>query len=131
MKLTNTSHFPTEFVREVIRFVRPPGISKFRVQVTRCSHWGGWYTWGGRVTVRVPEAAHRPYPIHFPARRGYLATVIFTPEEGLVLYLAHELRHVWQHMHPKGGRVWGARGRYSERDADAYAIQRVRRWRRR
>lgn len=32
---------------------------------------------------------------------------------------------------PKGRRVWGARGQFSERDADAYAIRTLRAWRRR
>ena len=26
--------------------------------------------------------------------------------------------------------VWGSRGRYSERDADAYAVRKLREWRR-
>ncbi len=43
---------------------------------------------------------------------------------------AHELRHLWQAQHPKGWRVWGSRGQYSERDADAYAIRMLRAWRR-
>lgn len=49
--------------------------------------------------------------------------------EALVYVLAHELRHQWQAIHPKGWRVWGARGQYSERDADAYAIKMLRNWR--
>ena len=32
---------------------------------------------------------------------------------------------------PRGRRVWGARGQFSERDADAYAIRMLRAWRRR
>ena len=33
MKLINKSSFSDELVRAVIRFVRPPGIKKFKVEV--------------------------------------------------------------------------------------------------
>jgi hypothetical protein len=52
-------------------------------------------------------------------------------EEAFVHMIAHELRHIWHKKIPKGYRVWGARGLYSDRDADAYAIRKVREWRRR
>lgn len=45
--------------------------------------------------------------------------------------MAHEARHFWQHKVRKGWRVWGARGRYSEVDAEAYTIRKLREWRRR
>jgi hypothetical protein len=63
--------------------------------------------------------------------RGYLASAEYTQEEAIVHLVAHELRHLWQANVPKGQRIWGARGRFSERDADAYAIRKVRHWRRR
>jgi hypothetical protein len=50
--------------------------------------------------------------------------------EALIMLVAHELRHLWQADHPKGWRVYGARGVYSERDADAYALQMLRKYRR-
>lgn len=70
-------------------------------------------------------------PLQWPARGGYLPTVAFSETEIIVHLVAHELRHLWQRRVKKGHRVWGARRQYSERDADAYAIQMVRRWRRR
>jgi hypothetical protein len=54
----------------------------------------------------------------------------FSNIEAVVFLVAHELRHVWQGRIKKGRRVWGARGQYSERDADAYALRVLRRWRR-
>lgn len=51
--------------------------------------------------------------------------------EALVFVAAHELRHLWQAIVPRGRRVWGARGQYSERDCDAYALKMLRAWRRR
>jgi hypothetical protein len=56
--------------------------------------------------------------------------VCYNRTEALVHLLAHELRHLWQAKVKRGYRVWGARGQFSERDADAYAIQMLRRWRR-
>jgi hypothetical protein len=62
---------------------------------------------------------------------GYIDNLILSREEALVHILAHEFRHLWQKNHPgKRGKVWGARGQYSDRDADAYAIRKTRQWRR-
>lgn len=62
---------------------------------------------------------------------GYITSIILSREESLVHTLAHELRHYWQLNHlGKRGKVWGARGKFSERDADAYAIRKTREWRR-
>jgi hypothetical protein len=62
---------------------------------------------------------------------GYIDSLILSREEALVHVLAHELRHFWQCNHPsKRSKVWGARGRFSDRDADAYAIRKTREWRR-
>jgi hypothetical protein len=60
---------------------------------------------------------------------GYLKMDIGSRREALVVLLAHELRHLWQAKHSRG-MVWGARGRYSERDADAYALRMLRAYRR-
>ncbi|OGA72887.1 MAG: hypothetical protein A3G81_22525 [Betaproteobacteria bacterium RIFCSPLOWO2_12_FULL_65_14] len=60
---------------------------------------------------------------------GYLPMVIGSRMEALVVLIAHELRHLWQAKHTRG-KVYGARGRFSERDADAYALRMLRRFRR-
>jgi hypothetical protein len=61
---------------------------------------------------------------------GYIESLILTRDEALVYLLAHELRHFWQkNHHGKRGKIWGARGVYSEKDADAYAIRKQRAWR--
>lgn len=61
---------------------------------------------------------------------GYISSYILSREEALVHVIAHELRHLWQAKVKKGHRVWGARGQFSDRDADAYAIKKTRGWRR-
>ena len=61
---------------------------------------------------------------------GYLEYLTLSREEALVHLLAHEFRHFWQKNHlGKRGKVWGARGKDSERDCDAYAIRKQRAWR--
>ena len=81
--------------------------------------------------ARAGGRPERPSRIVAKAIRGYLASAEYAQEEAIVHLVAHELRHLWQANVPKGQRIWGARGRFSERDADAYAIRKVRHWRRR
>jgi hypothetical protein len=134
-------------IREIVRFVVPHGVANFTVELEPAprrynyaavhERWSGrasYYT--RRVLVRAPATRARyprPHVTDFAARtgKGYLRSAQFSYEEDLVHYLAHELRHLWQARYPRGWRVWGARGQFSERDADAYAIRMVRAWRRR
>jgi hypothetical protein len=61
---------------------------------------------------------------------GYINHFILSREEELIHVLSHEFRHFWQKNHPgRRGRVWGARGQFSDKDADAYAIRKTREWR--
>lgn len=62
---------------------------------------------------------------------GYLTGGWWSTHERVLHLIAHEIRHVWQRKVRKGWRVWGSRGQMSERDADAFAIRTVRKWRRR
>lgn len=50
--------------------------------------------------------------------------------EALVHVMAHELRHWWQAKVKKEHRIGSARGRFSDRGADGYAIRKTREWRR-
>jgi hypothetical protein len=63
---------------------------------------------------------------------GYLPMLWLDSTECLIAMLAHELRHAWhdEHKGKKRGKVWGARGKYSNRDADWYAIRKVKEYRR-
>ena len=136
MRLKNTSKFNTALCREIIKFTRPPGISNFDIWVKHSkAGWGGRAYWAGCslhstrnpfVVIRVDK--NIPCPVTLCSKNGYLGIRVFTPIELLVLITAHELRHLWQKIHPKGYRVWGARGRFSERDADAYALHKLREW---
>jgi hypothetical protein len=134
MRLENTTDIPNELIREIIRFTRPPGISKFDVRVTNCSHSykgtayykGSSYHATADPFVIVRVGATRHFPMITKKRAGYLAIPIANRVECLVMVLAHELRHLWQAKVKHGRRV----GQFSERDADAYALRKLRDWRR-
>lgn len=137
MKLINTTNIPNERVRELIRFSKPNGVKNVDVAVrnTGYLHWGRSYS-SNYVAVFVCKHDklfpwyHEVFPNH--KKRGYLSQKwILDREEALVGILAHELRHQWQHNH-KGHRCFGCRKKgSSERDADAYAIKKIREWRKR
>ena len=143
MRIKNWSKiYSTDKLREVISFVKPSGISNFVVHLknSKDNDWGGRAYWAGcsvgssggspLIVVRIGKQKF-PIPYKPPHGSGYLTFKWFAQDELLVHFIAHELRHLWQAKHPKGYRVWGARGQFSERDADAYAIHKVREWRRR
>ena len=101
---------------------------------------GKWQTWYVSHPIAISKAyidrrnkENQDSGKHYDYNKsagGYIDSLILSREEGLVHILAHELRHLWQKNHPKKrGRVWGARGQYSDRDADAYAIRKMREWR--
>ena len=152
-KLRNTTDIPDEQVREIVRSVRPSGISNFDVMLKNGRHYKGMaYTqgsgyhmnWDWFITVHMQAAEDYPdkqywmsrpiyrkvikFPYQWPSHGAYLGCLLLSRQECLAYLLAHELRHLWQRKH-KNGKVWGSRGRLSERDADAYAIRMVRRYR--
>ena len=132
MRLCNGSSLPDALLRQFIRHCVPSGVTGFSVKVTHCRERGGrgraWSWPQNRILVRV-QTSQQHYAGHGP-HKGYLGMPPMTREEVALFLLAHELRHLWQKRVPKGRRVWGARGQFSERDADAYAFRAVRTWRR-
>lgn len=156
MRLRNHTKTSTDLIREIIAFVRPSGIANFDMEVknSRRGYCGLAYTqgtsyhWrtvpkkgGGRKIVRPQlitlglcvrrSRGKWMKPYGWTARKGYLGVTVFSHEEAVVHLIAHELRHLWQAKVKTGRRVWGARGQFSERDADAYAVHKLREWRRR
>jgi hypothetical protein len=132
MRIENTSAIPTSKLREIITFTRPPGI-KGQISFAVTRHRGRYRgrAWGMRRHILMRFNERAKLPITFHPVKGYLKHTEYTLDEAIVHLAAHEQRHVWQIQHRRGYRVWGARGVYSERDADAYAIRMVRAWRRR
>jgi hypothetical protein len=133
MRIINRSDIPTEVIRDAVRFARPPGIKKFRVEVRNKSGscWGGWGDRSGclirlNTNARYPRITRTYQYGQLKGRRYYLASLA----EALIYLLAHELTHTRQGQRGRiRGRVWGARGRYSEIETESYAIRKVREWR--
>ena len=135
MRLKNYTDIDSDLVRDLIRFVRPSGISNFDVRVSNGQSFRGRACWGGSgyhdracpfIVCAIPKVWK---PCIKRGHGAYLDIAIGSKVEALVVLLAHELRHLWQATHTRG-KVWGSKGRFSERDADAYAIQMLRRFRR-
>lgn len=140
MRLRNFTDLSNEWLREVIRAVCPPGVSGFDVRVSNGKiERGRAYSQGSGfhdracpfVIVSLQKAkTFRPY--FTSSGGGYLRMAIGSRQEAAVMLLAHELRHLWQGKNgtKRRGMVWGARGRMSERDADADALGMLRKYRR-
>lgn len=139
MRLKNYINIPDKKIREVIQFVRPNGLSNFDIRVSNSRHdfcetvyvSGCCYhdlpNWSIVVRVTRNENGFPLYEINKNGS-GYINSLILSREEALVHVTAHELRHLRQTKVKKGDRVWGARGRFSDRDADTYAIGKTREW---
>jgi hypothetical protein len=142
MRLKNYTNFRNETIREIIQFARPNGIANFDIEIKNYrygTHRGTCYPEGCPgyhhtvnplvvVSITKNENAFPLYEKHKNGR-GYISSLLVSREEALVHVIAHELRHLWQAKVKRGYRVWGARGQFSDRDADAYAIRRTRQWR--
>lgn len=140
MRLRNHTNIPSEWIRAVVRVACPSGVSGFDVRVSNKAGRGGrgraypaGNAYHGRacpfliVSVPKTDAAAR---FIWKGGDGYLPHILGSRCETVLFILAHELRHLWQSRVKRGRRVWGARGQFSERDADAYALGMLRRFRR-
>lgn len=156
MRFENFTKTDNGLLREIIRFCCPSGVTRFDIAFKNCdSYRGRAYAEGcyhhSASSVRKrgfadASTTSTPYvviglakcpslgkwtkPLRFHQGGGYIGGVVFSHTEAVVLIVAHELRHLWQAKIKRGYRVWGARGQFSERDADAYAIRMTRAWRR-
>ncbi len=140
MKYRNTTSVPDTLLREVIRFACPSSVSGFSIWFKRAgggtrTFFAGAAYWNRKhIVCRIParfERLKRPY-VGAGAKpgRGYLPWPAYTFEEALVALVAHECNHLAQAKNARlYRRTWGARGRFSERDCDAYAIKMLRKWR--
>ena len=139
MRLKNYTDIDDETIRAIVRFVKPSDVSKFDLSIKNCKYSGRGraYTQGcsyhdtADPLVIVSIGSADKFPVVWRDRSGgYLPMEFYNRTEALVAIVAHELRHLWQAKHKRGWRVWGARGQFSERDADAYALRMLRAWRR-
>ena len=140
-RIANDSDFPTSFVRAAFNFCLPAGVTKIDVVflepvATGTGESSGecWLNGVERnnfqrpfIYVAVSKADRFPSPPQRTAwKEGYLPEPYFASREEMAIYiLVHELRHVWQ------WRVHNLISQHdAERDACAYGIHILRRWRR-
>ncbi len=133
MRVTNKTDIPNEIIRDAVRFARPAGIKRFRVIVVNTKRlYSGW---GCNYAIKIRMNLNVKYPRIFRTyqlgqlrgRRYYIGSAV----EMLIYLLAHELMHVKQGQRGNcRGRVWGARGRFSEIETESYAIRKLREYRR-
>jgi hypothetical protein len=157
MQLTNKTNISDKKIRKIIKFVKPKGVSKFNVLIQNCRNYlvAGSYQKGDQyrrvyyidtisfknllsigsqhyknthIVAKIWQHEN-DFPVQTKAVGDYLSCLFLSREEALVFILAHELRHAWQTDHSLN-RVWGAKGKQSEQDCDAYAIRKTREWRR-
>jgi hypothetical protein len=133
--LHNTTEVPNELVWEIIRFVQPPATTGVRIRLHNSSWDYSGHAAGHRCLVKITpdkEIFPRFYkPYQYGPQKGKKWWVA-SHTEMLVILFAHELRHCWQSLRRanRKGYAWGARGRYSEVDTEAYALGKLRQWRR-
>jgi len=138
----NYTDLPDEELKAIYAAVLPSGLPGHDIEIKNCAHGPGRgmaYTRGSSyhatarpfIVVSVPKTERAARHV-WPGGDGYLPHVTGSRREVFVYILAHELRHLQQAQAKTRlrGMVWGARGRFSERDCDAHAIQIVRRYRR-
>ncbi len=130
MRLKNTTDIPDETIRSLIRDITGGNIPLNEVKIWNASSGGSGraHPWMKNIMVKVPETERKARRV-WQAHGAYLTHTIGSRMEALVQILAHEIRHVWRCDH-QNGKVWGSRGKYSERDADAFGIRMLRKFRR-
>lgn len=140
----NYTDISDDMLKALYEAVLPSGLKAHDVEVKNHGGSGGrgvaYYEGSGYhatarpfVVVSIPKTDRLSRSIRTSERgAGYLPVVTGSRLEVFIYIMAHELRHLWQ-TKAKGkprGMVYGARGRHSERDACAYGIQMLRRYRR-
>ncbi|MDQ3852339.1 MAG: hypothetical protein M3299_05845 [Thermoproteota archaeon] len=147
--LCNTSAFSNEQVWEALSHVVPAlklkNHKKVDVTVTKKSsgnytgtcYYNGcsWHNTPNPLIITRITSEEKKFPriTEYASGEGYINCLLLDRIEALILMLSHEFRHLWQKENEgtRRGKVWGARGIFSERDADAFAIRKVREYRRR
>lgn len=140
----NQTRLPDAKVRKIINFVAPRVIKIPQIVIKEAKESSPWVINGGyHPSEEVPAecylkiAKYTEFPFLMEVskkekRKGYLDGFwLYNKEEALVYSLAHELRHCFQHQFPKAKRMGRRKHRYSESDADIYAVKKLYEWRKR
>ena len=140
----NTTTFDKKHLHNVFKFVKPNNVKSAKVNLYVGTikrgirkgrmHHKDWFN-VNKITINV-STNPKQYPviIHRSKKqieKGYLAVgILLNADEALVDVMAHELRHVHQQNRKHKIKVIGKRRqKFSETDADMYAIRMIRKWR--
>lgn len=128
----NSTKIPSKVIEQIANLIAQPGTAKTTLVIRNSPGRvgvSGYAYRSGQISLCIGELEGR-YLTKGREGKGYLVGIALgSRREAILKVLAHELRHRWQHVnrHP---RVHGSKGRYSERDADAWALGVLRRYRR-
>jgi hypothetical protein len=130
---------PRKTVEKIIRFVTPRN-TKLPPIVIEPTHGkyiidGVYYANDKELFLKVSKKKDFPMKMTVTPkekRKGYLEGFILKDKKEALVYLAgHEIRHRWQAQYPNAKRMGRRKNKYSESDADIYAVQKLNEWRKR
>ena len=138
--LKNSTNIPDQLIAIAVAFAMPPGcdglVSCITVKNKRRGKirgsWGWHYPNDNRVVIIVPRKISRTHTV----RRKYSRKLIGIRSRAdfLVMIMAHELRHAWQHKHWDTDQSrWKLRrdrvSKYAQEvDAEMYEAEVLARW---
>lgn len=136
MLIINKSNVNDKKFRDIIKFANPRGNPLpeiIALKNSKATFYGYYVISEGIITVGIGNFKHFPQRIirsKPEQKEGYASDFFLRSKEEALLYLfAHELRHHWQRLNPKAPRLGNVRRKYSESDADLFALQKLDKWR--
>jgi hypothetical protein len=138
LDLDNRSTISTDKLLKIIEFVKPRGLKLCKIIVKNSKNNAydcGYYYGNHEKTYIICRFGHHkmfPYSFQFrkdkSEKKGYYSGIYnFPSKTHAVLYsLAHEIRHHYQHCHPKK-KYWlyVSPARQAETDADNFALKKL------
>lgn len=129
MRIKNTSQYPSDEVRKLVRFaLKASGVPSkcvpaVNVKNAKTRVFRGWAYYGanGASLITIGIGAPERFPFHEPVRAGWPIRIFQTWREALVGVAAHEFHHAWQFMKATRSR--------SELDCEACASQALKEFR--
>lgn len=140
--IINQTRLSDAKLRQIIKFVAPKGIKLPQIIIQEAKNpWiidGGYHPYDetpAECYLKIAKYTNFPFEMEVTKKekkKGYLGGFkLKNKEEALVYLLGHELRHCYQHQYPNTPRMGIRKHRYSESDADIYAIKKLYEWRKR
>lgn len=131
MILANTSKYPTEEVKKLVRLatkrlrkqIGPVQYKNLSVTVTHCSRayrGRAWNSYRYRILIRVGDESHFPRQVQYPGKKTAPIYEFKTWQEALFGVAVHEARHCYQYAKKKMA---------SEIDAERQVVKRLEQYR--